>query len=176
MSLEEPLVGIFDRDIQVDLTNLTINIYDSGLLSAYISKMKDELIAQRRDLKCSAFALEESFKNYREKLKKEHSGQEPFRFVFTVYIEDNLPNFQWFKVIVFNRDKPAKLEMLTGSILKHKRMSNVADWERQMYYHICLQIEEMKVRSDFISEFEKKLLQLVDPVDKIEMFVRNKVN
>lgn len=51
-------------------------------------------------------------------------------------------------------------------------MSNVADWERQMYYHICLQIEEMKVRSDF----EKKLLQLVAPVDKIEMFVRNKVN
>lgn len=55
-------------------------------------------------------------------------------------------------------------------------MSNVANWERQMYYHICLQIEEMKVRADFISEFEKKLLQLVEPVDKIEMFVRNKVN
>lgn len=45
-----------------------------------------------------------------------------------------------------------------------------------MYYHIYLQIEEMKVRADFISEFEKKLLQLVEPVDKIEMFVRNKVN
>jgi len=26
MSLEEPLVGIFDRDIQVDLTNLTIDL------------------------------------------------------------------------------------------------------------------------------------------------------
>ena len=176
MSLEDPLVGIFDKDIQVDLNSLTINIYDSGLLSAYISKMKDELIAQRRDLKRSAFALEESFNKYREKLKKEHSGQEPFRFVFTVYIEDNLPNFQWFKVIVFNSDKPAKLEMLTGNILKQKRMSNVANWERKMYYHICLQIEEMKVRADFISEFEKKLLQLVEPVDKIEMFFRNKVN
>ncbi|WP_347362521.1 hypothetical protein [Vibrio vulnificus] len=176
MSLEDPLVGIFDKDIQVDLNSLTTNIHDSVLLSTYISKMKDELIVQRRDLKRSAFSLEESFNNYRDKLKKEHSGQEPFRFVFTVYIEDNLPNFQWFKVIVFNRDKPAKLEMLTGNILKQKRMSNVANWERQMYYHICLQIEEMKVRAGFISEFEKKLLQLVYPVDKIEMFVRNKVN
>ncbi|EHY9870368.1 hypothetical protein K9517_003477 [Vibrio vulnificus] len=176
MSLEEPLVGIFDKDIQVDLNSLTINIHDSVLLSTYISKMKDELIVQRRDLKRSAFALEESFNNYRDKLKKEHTGQEPFRFVFTVYIEDNLPNFQWFKVIVFNRDKPAKLEMLTGSILKHKRMSNVADWERQMYYHLCLQIEEMKVRADFISDFEKKLLQLLSPIDKLEMFIQNKVN
>lgn len=56
MSLEEPLVGIFDKDIQVDLNSLTINIHDSVLLSTYISKMKDELIVQRRDLKRSAFA------------------------------------------------------------------------------------------------------------------------
>ncbi|MEF1154873.1 hypothetical protein [Vibrio parahaemolyticus] len=55
-------------------------------------------------------------------------------------------------------------------------MSNVADWERQMYYHLCLQIEEMKVRADFISDFEKKLLQLLSPIDKLEMFIQNKVN
>ncbi|HCE2846241.1 TPA: hypothetical protein NKU35_000367 [Vibrio parahaemolyticus] len=176
MSLEDPLVGIFDENIQVNLANLTINIHDSELLSTYISRIKDELIIQRRDLRRSAIALEEAFNNHREILKKEHSGQEPFRFVFTVYFEDNLPSFQWFKVIVFNRDKPPKLEMLTGNILKQKRMSNVADWERQMYYHLCLQIEEMKVRADFISDFEKKLLQILSPIDKIEMFIQNKVN
>ncbi|MEF1154872.1 hypothetical protein [Vibrio parahaemolyticus] len=85
MSLEDPLVGIFDKNIQVNLANLTINIHDSELLSTYISRIKDELIIQRRELRRSAIALEEAFNNHREILKKEHSGQEPFRFVFTVY-------------------------------------------------------------------------------------------